>query len=152
MLTHIADIGHLINNTFSTSLEHCVCATGYTGDLCEHVVQVCADNQHVCFHGSECVDDDGGDSECDCDASQDSAGVSTAGEYCQYKATVECDAESGVFCVNNGVCHNGGCDCPEPFRGPYVGFALLDFVIAAKSPAYIILLVFQTLRVKDADS
>lgn len=124
MLTHIADIGHLINNTFSTSLEHCVCATGYTGDLCEHVVQVCADNQHVCFHGSECVDDDGGDSECDCDASQDSARVSTAGEYCQYKATVECDAESGVFCVNNGVCHNGGCDCPEPFRGPRCEFKM----------------------------
>jgi hypothetical protein len=25
-----------------------------------------------------------------------------------------------VFCVNNGVCKDGGCDCPEPFRGPYV--------------------------------
>ena len=116
ILDDIDDIDHLMNGT-SDIYEHCTCPTGFAGDLCEHVVQVCADNQHVCFHGGECVDY-GDDSTCDCEASQNSTGELTAGEYCQHKATIECDAESGVFCVNNGTCQDGGCECPAPYQGP----------------------------------
>lgn len=132
ILAHIADIDHLINST-SDTYEHCICPTGFAGNLCEHVVEVCPDNQHVCFHGSECVDE-GNDSECDCEASENTTGFLTAGEYCQHKATIECDAESGVFCVNNGTCKDGGCECPEPYRGPYVHFIILQFAGAEKSP------------------
>ena len=113
ILGDMPDIGHLINTTKSPQLEHCICPRGTTGDLCEHIVQVCPKSQHVCFHGSECVPS-GQDYKCNCDTSQDT----TAGSFCQHKATTTCDAASRHFCVNGGTCNGETCKCPSTYRGP----------------------------------
>jgi hypothetical protein len=114
----LTDIAFLINNTNLPAFEYCVCPDGYAGNQCEYVAHQCPQSDHVCFHGSECVKS-GEDYKCNCDAPQ-KAGVSSAihlaGPYCQHKATSECQSEN--FCVNNGVCQDGGtCQCPKPFRG-----------------------------------
>jgi hypothetical protein len=119
ILGKIADIAFLINNTNLPAFEYCVCPEGFAGNQCEYVAHQCPESEHVCFHGSECVKS-GEDYNCNCEvANQVMAGLSSssslAGKYCQHIATSEC--QSDHFCVNNGVCQDGACQCPKPYRG-----------------------------------
>lgn len=121
ILNGLDDIEHLVNTSDVTSMEHCICPTGYAGILCEHVINVCPGGEHVCFfHGSDCIADEGDTYTCDCATSEEN-GVATAGEFCQHEATAVCDVSGEQFCVNNGTCSGSSCICQEPYRGPYVG-------------------------------
>lgn len=122
ILGDMSDLNHLLNSTVPSAAantrEYCDCPTGFAGHTCEHEVKVCGNDQHVCFHGSECVAD-GQDFKCNCGASKQESGVDTAGIHCQHKSTTVCDAASKKFCVNNGVCQDdNSCKCPDTYRGP----------------------------------
>ena len=86
--------------------EHCVCPDGWYGIRCEYQVNECEEGKHLCFHGSTCVSNDDDEFSCDCM----SANVNTAGLFCEYVATSECDEwkDKGNghrgFCTNGGVC------------------------------------------------
>jgi hypothetical protein len=96
--------------------EHCVCADGYFGIMCEHQLETCPGGDHVCLHGSKCsatneTNPDGASQECDCGDAFNSL-EKFAGRFCQYESTDICtnDGKPGVakakfaFCVNNGKC------------------------------------------------
>jgi hypothetical protein len=80
--------------------EHCLCPPGYFGVRCEYEYSLCGEGEHICFHGSSCTEVDDG-WQCDCSE------AFAAGLYCQYLATVVCDASTNSsFCTNGGTCTN----------------------------------------------
>mmetsp|Transcript_37324 Transcript_37324/g.90663 ORF Transcript_37324/g.90663 Transcript_37324/m.90663 type:complete len:670 (-) Transcript_37324:63-2072(-) len=142
-----SDLAHL-NVSSAELFQHCVCPVGYFGIQCEHEMEVCPGGQHLCLHGSRCVDsDDGFDFEgekvsvnhkCDCDSAF-TADEKYAGKFCQYSSTDLCikNADTGsdrssnnAFCVNNGICkarvdsgdEHPGCNCPDGFEGEHCEF------------------------------
>ena len=85
------------------SVEHCVCPPGYFGMNCEYQVQQCNSGEHLCFHGSTCVRD-GDDFSCDCFSSK----KKTAGLFCEYVASDECEQWVDLKNGHRGFCTNGG--------------------------------------------
>lgn len=113
-----ADLQHL-NVTQTDLFQHCVCPEGYFGIQCEHEMEVCPGGQHLCLHGSRCVDDfddafdaDGNTAsvnhKCDCGAAF-TGNEKYAGKFCQYSSTDICTKDADpemsranfAFCVNN---------------------------------------------------
>lgn len=133
----------------------CQCPTGTSGDQCESLDEISATSsptsaatepeevttteaptptlpiQNVpcgmgkCYHGSQCVDGEGGP-RCDCAAISDSQ-THYAGKYCEFEATTYCDMDQVYFCINGGECLEQGngaysCQCPEEWTGPSCEF------------------------------
>lgn len=117
--------------TTSMDLMHCNCPIGFTGVYCERAVVTCGQNDHACFHGSECVPVDlaTGEWQCDCTKALDNF-KTFAGKFCEHASTAVCEhgaIKSHSFCVNGGVCKDvifgdethQGCDCPDGFKGNF---------------------------------
>eukprot|EP00934_Nitzschia_sp_Nitz4_P001059 Nitzschia sp. Nitz4//scaffold165_size50357//21867//26251//NITZ4_007022-RA/size50357-exonerate_est2genome-gene-0.36-mRNA-1//-1//CDS//3329538135//1059//frame0 len=132
----ISHVSHL-NATFSdVTFEHCVCPDGFVGLTCEHVVEMCGEEEHYCLHGSKCVSN-GDDYSCDCSEATATIGgnevSSFAGDYCEHPATDICVtgtdyvAEPMYFCTNQGRCNayvseresDPGCSCTSEWTGPH---------------------------------
>mmetsp|Transcript_7794 Transcript_7794/g.11189 ORF Transcript_7794/g.11189 Transcript_7794/m.11189 type:complete len:594 (+) Transcript_7794:79-1860(+) len=121
---------HLQHQTTRDSNEHCVCPKGFIGLHCETSLDECS-GEHVCLHGSKCINKGDGH-ECDCDKAD---GV-VAGKFCEHKQTTVCTSDPGsvkeikAFCVNNGQCvdiigpteSHAGCKCPDGFYGEHCEF------------------------------
>ena len=43
----------------STGGMHCACTPGYSGHLCEYLVDICGNYDHICLHGSKCIKNEG---------------------------------------------------------------------------------------------
>lgn len=133
----ISDVAHL-NQTFdSEHFAHCVCPEGFVGLTCQHKVEVCGNEEHVCLHGSTCVEHENGKHTCDCSQADENIGSNHkpvfAGDSCQYRGTDICtigDEYPGkplYFCVNGGICNarvaadqqDPGCSCPDNYTGPH---------------------------------
>jgi len=98
-----------LDETHTESFEHCVCREGFVGLYCEHKIEICGENEHICLHGGKCVTD--GDSHsCDCSETDSDFASAFAGVSCQHPANDICtigDPEPGQavsFCVNQGTC------------------------------------------------
>lgn len=107
---------------------HCKCPEGYDGDFCEHKIEVCGENEHVCMNDAKCLED-GDEFTCDCEAASDQL-EAFAGTYCEMVATTFCVGPGSgkhSFCTNHGRCKGEvqkgeghvGCDCDEGFHGEY---------------------------------
>jgi hypothetical protein len=128
---------HLDPDADGEPFQHCVCPPGYGGPLCGQQVEVCGESEHLCLHGSKCVEGGGGDDELQCDCSE--AGAESAeyyaGRHCEHPVTDICSepVQQQVpgtpisFCVNGGTCKkrvawgeaHAGCICAEGFLGPH---------------------------------
>lgn len=119
-----------LTQTANDDFEHCVCPAGFVGLRCEHVIEICPGGEHVCLHGSKCVQT-GDEHSCDCSASTT---YDLAGSSCEHKSYVSCNtgethpAQPRSFCVNGGICKalvSGteefpGCECPDDeWTGPH---------------------------------
>lgn len=116
------------------TFQHCECAPGYAGILCEQ--KLCPDRD--CQHGSVCVQSESSTLNghpvalCDCNQATrhfPDGSVYYAGRECEYASTTICGANdttstsnqrisSAFFCVNGGVCTQDptvpgvyACDC-----------------------------------------
>jgi len=98
------EISHILtDNSNYRSYEHCVCPVGYFGIGCEYQMEECGEGEHLCFHGSTCVrnEDEFG---CDCQSSE----IKTAGLFCEYVASSECEQWVDISNGHRGFCTNGG--------------------------------------------
>lgn len=84
-------------------LWHCVCPLGFFGINCEYQMEQCGDGEHLCFHGSTCARNDDKFS-CDCFTSR----IKTAGLFCEYVASSECEQWVDLTNGHRGFCTNGG--------------------------------------------
>ena len=92
-----------------TSFEHCVCPSGYFGISCEYKMEKCGDGEHVCFHGSTCARNED-EFSCNCFSSE----LKTAGLFCEYIASSECEQWIDLTNGHRGFCTNGGnCEVDE---------------------------------------
>ncbi|KAL3920110.1 MAG: hypothetical protein SGILL_003424 [Bacillariaceae sp.] len=133
----ISDVYHL-NQTFDNEhFAHCVCPEGFVGLTCQHKIEVCGNEEHVCLHGSTCVEHENGQHSCDCSDADEIVGKNEkplfAGDSCQYTGTDICTIGEGYpgeplyFCVNGGSCNaqvtsdqpDPGCQCPDDYVGPH---------------------------------
>lgn len=107
---------------------HCKCPDGYDGDFCEHKIEVCGDNEHVCLNDSKCIPN-GDDFICGCEDASTQLDA-FAGTYCEMVADTFCvgpGAGKHSFCTNKGTCKGEvaegkghvGCDCQEGFKGEF---------------------------------
>ena len=85
------------------NIEHCVCPPDYFGINCEYQMERCNLGEHLCFHGSTCISD-GDNFSCDCFSSK----KKTAGLFCEYIASDECDQWVDLKNGHRGFCTNGG--------------------------------------------
>lgn len=83
--------------------EHCVCMDGYFGIRCEYQMKECGERQHLCLHGSTCVQTDDAFG-CDCESSD----LRTAGLFCENLASSECERWAYKENGHRGFCTNGG--------------------------------------------
>lgn len=125
------NVSHL-NETHNEDFEHCVCPEGYTGLTCDHKVEICGENEHVCFHGSKCVSNDGVHA-CDCRTTDSTIADRFAGDSCEHLSTDICvdgdllPGQTAGFCTNGGICidyvkpglPHPGCSCPPFWRGSH---------------------------------
>jgi hypothetical protein len=133
----IADVSHL-NQTFDNDhYAHCVCPEGFVGLTCKHKIEACGNEDHVCLHGSTCVEHDDGEYTCDCSQADEVIGSNDkaifAGDSCQYTGTDICTigeeypGKPLYFCVNDGTCNaqvtadqpDPGCSCPDKYTGSH---------------------------------
>jgi hypothetical protein len=133
----VSDVSHL-NQTFDDEhFAHCVCTEGFVGLTCQHKLEVCGDEEHVCLHGSTCVEHENGKHTCDCSQADEIVGKNDkpifAGDSCQYTGTDICTIGEDYpgkplyFCVNGGSCKaqvaaslpDPGCTCPDGYTGPH---------------------------------
>ncbi|KAL7461415.1 hypothetical protein ACHAXS_001835 [Conticribra weissflogii] len=116
----------LVTDLISSSGEHCVCPTGWTGLKCDIEVKRCSAKKY-CYNGSTCIYDSKGEPYCDCNtASTDEK--SFAGLSCEHEGTSYCDPsleqdQKDAFCANGGQCisdpleRHEGCVCPDGWTG-----------------------------------
>jgi hypothetical protein len=103
-------ITNMLNISFNENFEHCVCPNGYAGLECEVKAEVCGKGEHVCLHGSKCIED-GDEHGCDCENAF-TPFERYEGRYCQFKSSEICTVDGIVgtgnnnfaFCVNGGKC------------------------------------------------
>jgi hypothetical protein len=69
-----------------SSFMHCVCPDGYYGNLCESLVDVCGNNEHMCLHGGKCIRNDQDEHACDCttEETEKVPSVIYAGKACEH--------------------------------------------------------------------
>lgn len=94
------------------TIEHCLCKSGFAGAHCETEIEVCGDDNHVCLHGSKCLEEEDGSYRCDCESAFTTESR-YAGKFCQHHHTDVCTpsghflfdgtANDMPFCVNDGV-------------------------------------------------
>jgi hypothetical protein len=136
-----SELAHIANET-NKNFQHCVCPPGLVGPRCEFKVEICGEGQHLCLHGSKCVDVDNKKA-CDCDHAFNSL-TQFAGAFCQHEASVFCTEDgkpgaggqaSKAFCVNDGKCkgtikdgdkeaEHPGCECEDGFEGDHCEFKI----------------------------
>lgn len=121
-----ADFSHVLSESPDfASYDHCVCPPGHFGMYCEYQMQECGSGDHLCFHGSKCVRD-GDTFSCDCCSSK----MKTAGLFCEYVASDECEQWVDLRNGHRGFCTNGGhceidelgspiCTCPSGYIGEH---------------------------------
>lgn len=85
------------------NFEHCACPTGYFGIHCEYQMEQCGNGEHLCFHGSTCLQN-GEEFSCDCLSST----TKTAGLFCEHVASSECEEWVDMKNGHRGFCTNGG--------------------------------------------
>lgn len=99
----------------------CECPDGYQGVLCQYQVEVCGQGEHLCLHGSRCVqeNDNGsgggassGSYRCECDNADDRACLKqvdwcwpSSNNYPSHPEFFESSA-APAFCVNGGRCRD----------------------------------------------
>lgn len=127
VISHIAAHVAELNQTYNDDFEHCVCRENFVGLRCEHEIEICPGGEHVCLHGSKCVQNE---NSCDCSASNTHV---LAGSSCEHKNYVSCNkgelrpAQPRSFCVNGGTClamvsgtqDHAGCNCDDEWIGPH---------------------------------
>jgi len=103
--------------------QHCDCGPFFTGNDCSVEVESCAETNHKCFHGGDCVVSMTEDTAeimyiCDCRNAIEK-NISWVGKYCEYPSVEPCDANGSHFCVNGGTCNGekNPCSCPQGFLG-----------------------------------
>jgi hypothetical protein len=89
----------------------------------------CADGKedHVCFHGGECVPMEKSDQYfCDCSNAIDEDKKTYVGKWCHLPPEVYCDEGKKSFCVNGGTClvvgdagKDSSCNCLDDFVGKH---------------------------------
>jgi len=147
------DVAHMLNETHE-NFEHCVCPEGFYGIRCEYQMEECGEEEHLCFHGSQCVGS-GHELGCNCETSQ----LHTAGLFCEFFATDECEGVASTlpgdqhrgFCTNGGKCMEDEegpnyCICPSEFEGPHCEYKnsnkdLLSISTASSGNARLMLLL-----------
>jgi len=83
----------------------CSCRPGFTGDLCEAIIEKpCGPN--TCYHGSLCVVGSDGALSCDCRTINDPT-RHYGGKFCQFDSTLYC-SNPAYFCFNGGRCKDEG--------------------------------------------
>lgn len=98
------------------SFMHCVCPDGYYGNLCESLVDICGNNEHMCLNGGKCILNDQDEHECDCTPVQTNGAVPSvlyAGNSCEHvvsrqdicsdEAYASMETSPVSFCVH-GTC------------------------------------------------
>lgn len=105
-------------DSFDESLgveDRCVCPDGWTGTKCEHKYEECGNGQHICLHGSKCVQETGSKKwTCECEEAY-REDQNYVGEFCQHHKMTVCttaDSElqmydgsaSATYCVNDAAC------------------------------------------------
>lgn len=141
----ISDVSHLNQTFHSEHFTHCICPDGFIGLTCQHKLEICGKGDHVCLHGSTCVEGDNEKYTCDCSKADEIVGPNTkpvfAGDSCQYTGTDICTIGDGspgkplYFCVNGGTCKaqvtpdqpDPGCTCPENYSGPHCEQRVVTF-------------------------
>jgi hypothetical protein len=127
----------------SNDFQHCVCPSNFAGTNCEHQLDSCAEGQHLCLHGSKCVNV-GDEQLCDCDQADSPLATFFAGNHCEHpvndictenapnsKAPSTVTFNSGIpgaarsFCVNGGTCKE-----KVPANEPYVYFGACKTFVA----------------------
>jgi Notch-like protein len=75
-----------VSDDSESSFMHCVCPDGYYGNLCESLVEICGDNEHMCLHGGKCIRNDQDEHACDCSTEETEKvpSVIYAGEACEH--------------------------------------------------------------------
>jgi hypothetical protein len=96
------DVAYLLDEEH-VDFEHCVCPDGFYGIRCEYNVEQCKEGEHICFHGSTCVND-GEELGCNCEESDEL----TAGLFCEFIATEDCGQQMSSSDEHPGFCTNGG--------------------------------------------
>jgi hypothetical protein len=132
-----SDVSHLNQTYDNEHFAHCVCPEGFVGLTCEHQLEICGENEHVCLHGSACIIDESGRHSCDCSKADELVGGNDkpifAGDSCQYTGTDICiigeeyPGRPLYFCVNGGSCSDKvsanepdpGCVCPPGYVGDH---------------------------------
>ena len=98
-LSQQAQSGHLI--------EYCICPTGFTGTVCEQVVEECSLPERKCRNGAPCTQNAAGGWGCECSAADSIS--SFAGFQCRNMITEYCSGKYDptapvLFCTNGGRC------------------------------------------------
>jgi len=90
---------------------HCVCPPGFAGLYCENAVVVCADGEHLCLNGGECVKD-GEETSCSCNHEVGDDDAMFAGRHCEHSVEDICTTTKPrpgqplLYCVNGGRCRD----------------------------------------------
>jgi hypothetical protein len=126
-----------LNQTQTSTNQHCICPKGFYGLYCEEQLNHCETGNVVCLHGANCEFDEVGEElfwSCDCSTANSSKAANFAGNACEHPIndicsidTTSLDATPMSFCVNGGQCKKSvtaqedhpGCNCPQGFSGPH---------------------------------
>jgi hypothetical protein len=94
---------------------YCDCARGYDGHHCEYRVDICGNNEHICLHGTKCVDGGSDGYSCKCDHGDHLCKQQQGTQFCSpildngidgLLPAVEYYGSMAVpaFCFNGGKC------------------------------------------------
>jgi hypothetical protein len=116
------------SNTPVSSLAYCLCPETFHGTTCQLAKSAPCGDEHICYHGSTCIQGTGDDGSdifyCDCTTATSSTTARYAGQFCQYQATEICQ-DNVAFCVNDGTCRGSWsageapCTCGSDFTGAH---------------------------------
>lgn len=96
--------------------DRCVCPTGWIGAKCEYKYEECGKGEHICLHGSKCVQLTGRGEKWTCECEKEyREDQNYEGEFCQHHKMTVCSTAdaalqmydglvSAVYCVNDATC------------------------------------------------